>query len=173
VPTAWIVKSWYDSRHTLFSMPAFLSGHPQIDSPGADILVTGMVEQMRAQTGVEVAVGLYGTAERPRFVVAAVADEPPGVDPLVVMGPGLEQGLLGTDLGVEGRLHTGEIVRWDADGTRYECAPLTMSSTTISQVLEASMCVWMDPSSFGVLVTVDPGVDGRTTIVQAHDAVIG
>ena len=149
------------------SMPTTVAGEPQLDSPAAQVLVTGIKEQIKKDTSSEVLAGMYGTAAVPKFMVVAVDQAaPPGAgDPLEQMGRAA-----GQDLGSDTTLDTSSITRKTVGSTTYECAPATVTSNGSTVNLE--ICTWEDDQSFGMVFTLDPGVYGMDVVVKAHDDVV-
>jgi len=154
------------SGGTSIAMPATIAGESKLQSSGAQVLANGMSETMKKQTGAETLAGIYGTEAQPKFLVIAVNAAPPSGDPLVEMGPGIQQ-----SLGTSATIDTSSITRRTVGSTSYECAPVSVSTTNGSS-LDLSLCTWEDGSTFGLIITLDPSVDGMDVVTKAHDAVV-
>jgi hypothetical protein len=146
------------------SMPETLGGRSRIHNGQVELLAKGLSAEVgKGHTQL----GVYGTSAQPAFIVIA-ADSPP---PAGGLGTVFAGGFGG--LGTTGSVDTTAEVTKDVGSTRYECAPYTISSTSGGGSVNATVCLWDDQKTGGLLMTLDPSLDGMDLVVRAHDAVVG
>lgn len=148
------------------TMPAAIAGESKLESSSAQVLATGMSETIKKQTGADALAGIYGTEAEPKFLVLAINATPESGDPLEEIGPGIKQ-----SVGASYSLDTSNITRRTVGSTSYECAPASVSSSN-GTITKLSMCTWEDGDTVGVVVGLDPSVDGMDVVAKAHDAVV-
>ena len=146
------------------SMPDTLGGHRRVTGEVIDELVEDL-EREFAQAPTEPILGVYGTLAEPRFMVIAFPGEPPPGDPFDAMGPDV------SGLGATASIDLDSVTTATEGDVTYSCAPYTMSSTFGADV-SADFCIWTEPDSYGLVMTLDPSLDASGLTREAHDGVV-
>jgi hypothetical protein len=158
-----VVVAGIAARSPSLSMPESLAGHSRLHDP----TIAQLQQSFKLDVGEDSVVGVYGTANQPRFIVAGFDTAPePGRDMSGELARGLDQS------GVPGSIDMGSKTTRRLESVMYSCAPFSVS-TQQGATISGTWCDWNDGESYGFVMTFDPTLDAADLAREAHEAVVG
>ena len=152
------------------AMPASIAGQSQFHNSQTQVLVKGMQDTLKKQSGVDAVGGFYGTPTQPEFFVVAFDKGLPANSDLM---SGAASGFGKSLIGSSGYIDQSSVTKHDVGSVHYECAPYSVQSTSGGSSLSADICMWNDGKTVGMVMLFDKSLDSLSTAESAHGATTG